>query len=51
VLYLLHGIGDVETHWWKECHADAILDNLYADQKLTPMIGVMPNGRADSSSP
>ena len=47
VLYLLHGIGDMETTWWKEGHADTILDNLHADAKLTPMIVVMPNGRAD----
>jgi enterochelin esterase-like enzyme len=49
VLYLMHGIGDTETHWLKEGYADAILDNLYADQKPVPMIVVMPNGRADKS--
>jgi hypothetical protein len=47
VLYLLHGIGDDEMTWWKEGRADAILDNLHADGKVTPMIVVMPNGRAD----
>jgi enterochelin esterase-like enzyme len=46
VLYLLHGIGDEETGWWTKGSADVILDNLYADQKLAPMIVVMPNGRA-----
>jgi enterochelin esterase-like enzyme len=47
VLYLLHGIGDMETTWWKDSHADAILDNLHADGRIVPMIVVMPNGRSD----
>jgi enterochelin esterase-like enzyme len=46
VLYLLHGIGDDETGWVKKGSADVVLDNLYADKKLVPMIVVMPNGRA-----
>jgi enterochelin esterase-like enzyme len=46
VLYLLHGIGGDETEWHKKGSPDVILDNLYADQKLVPMIVVMPNGRA-----
>jgi enterochelin esterase-like enzyme len=46
VLYLLHGIGDEETGWWKKGSADVVLDNLYADRKAVPMIVVMPNGRA-----
>jgi enterochelin esterase-like enzyme len=46
VLYLLHGAGDDETGWQKKGSADAILDNLYADKKLAPMIVVMPNGFA-----
>lgn len=45
VLYLLHGGGDDETGWTKKGAADVILDNLYADKKLVPMIVVMPNGR------
>jgi enterochelin esterase-like enzyme len=45
VLYLLHGGGDDETGWTKKGAADVILDNLYADKKLAPMIVVMPNGR------
>jgi enterochelin esterase-like enzyme len=44
VLYLLHGGGGDETSWVKGGAADAILDNLYADKKLVPMIVVMPNG-------
>src|SRR5207248_9238043 len=46
VLYLLHGGGDDETGWQKKGSADVILDNLYADKKLVPMIVVMPNGFA-----
>src|SRR3712207_5449581 len=45
-LYLLHGGGDDETGWVRKGAADVILDNLYADKKLVPMIVVMPNGRA-----
>jgi enterochelin esterase-like enzyme len=51
VLYLLHGIGDDETGWTKKGSADIILDNLYADKKLVPMIVVMPNGRASAEPP
>lgn len=46
VLYLLHGIGGDEKEWLNGGHPEIILDNLYADGKLEPMIVVMPNGRA-----
>lgn len=46
VLYLLHGIGGDETEWLKGGQPQVILDNLYAENKLEPMIVVMPNGRA-----
>lgn len=46
VLYLLHGIGGDEKEWLKGGSPQVILDNLYADRKLEPMIVVMPNGRA-----
>lgn len=46
VLYLLHGIGGDEKEWLKGGNVPVILDNLYADKKLAPMIVVMPNGRA-----
>jgi enterochelin esterase-like enzyme len=46
VLYLLHGIGGNENEWPRGGTPDVILDNLYADKKATPMIVVMPNGRA-----
>jgi enterochelin esterase-like enzyme len=44
VLYLLHGAGDDETGWKMKGSADTILDNLYADNKIVPMVVVMPNG-------
>jgi enterochelin esterase-like enzyme len=46
VLYLLHGIGGDEKEWLNGGQPEIILDNLYADKKLEPMIVVMPNGRA-----
>jgi enterochelin esterase-like enzyme len=46
VLYLLHGIGGDENEWAKYGAPDVILDNLYADKKIVPMIVVLPNGRA-----
>ncbi|HLP17425.1 MAG TPA: alpha/beta hydrolase-fold protein, partial [Bacteroidota bacterium] len=46
VLYLLHGIGGDEREWLHGGHPEVILDNLYAAQKIEPMIVVMPNGRA-----
>lgn len=46
VLYLLHGIGGDEKEWFKNGHPEVILDNLYAENKLEPMIVVLPNGRA-----
>jgi enterochelin esterase-like enzyme len=45
VLYLLHGIGGNEREWLRGS-AEVILDNLHTDQKVVPMIVVMPNGRA-----
>ncbi|MDP4208879.1 MAG: alpha/beta hydrolase-fold protein [Bacteroidota bacterium] len=46
VLYLLHGIGGDEKEWFREGQPNVILDNLYAENKLEPMIVVLPNGRA-----
>lgn len=46
VLYLLHGIGGDEKEWLNGGRPQVILDNLYAANKLQPMIVVMPNGRA-----
>lgn len=49
VLYLLHGIGGDELEWFNQGAPNIILDNLYAEKKLTPMIVVMPNGRAQKN--
>ncbi len=46
VLYLLHGIGGDEKEWLNGGSPQNILDNLYSEGKVTPMIIVMPNGRA-----
>jgi predicted peptidase len=50
VLYLLHGIGDVETGWSQQGSAAAVLDNLITDGKAVPMVVVMPNGRASKTA-
>lgn len=49
VLYLLHGIGGDEFEWVNGGAPLHILDNLYADGKVEPMIVVMPNGRAQEN--
>lgn len=46
VLYLLHGIGGDEKEWFKNGQPQVILDNLYSQNRLQPMIVVLPNGRA-----
>ena len=46
VLYLLHGIGGDEKEWLNGGKPQIILDNLYAENQIEPMIVVMPNGRA-----
>lgn len=46
VLYLLHGIGGDEKEWLKGGQPQVILDNLYSENKIQPMIVVLPNGRA-----
>jgi enterochelin esterase-like enzyme len=46
VLYLLHGIGGDEKEWFNGGVPHVILDNLYAEGKLSPMIVALPNGRA-----
>src|SRR5918993_1063213 len=49
VVYLLHGIGGDETEWQRFATPNVLLDNLIADNKATPMIIVMPNGRAQKN--
>ena len=46
VLYLLHGIGGDEKEWLNGGQPQVILDNLYAENAIEPMIVVLPNGRA-----
>ena len=46
VLYLSHGITGDEMEWQRNGSAEVILDNLYAEKKIVPMIVVFPNGRA-----
>ena len=42
----MHGIGGDKKEWFDQGQPQVILDNLYADGKLEPMIVVLPNGRA-----
>jgi enterochelin esterase family protein len=44
VLYLLHGAGGDEEAWITLGRAVQIMDNLIAQNKVKPMIVVMPNG-------
>jgi enterochelin esterase-like enzyme len=46
VFYLLHGIGGDEKEWLNGAKPQVILDNLFNEGKIQPMIVVMPNGRA-----
>jgi enterochelin esterase-like enzyme len=46
VLYLFHGIGGDHLEWLNCGDVVNIFDNLYAENKIEPMIIVMPNGRA-----
>lgn len=46
VLYLQHGMGEDETGWIFQGHANLILDNLIAAKRAVPMIIVMDNGYA-----
>ena len=45
-LYLLHGTTDTEETWTKVGRSNIILDNLIHQGKATPMIIIMPYGRA-----
>jgi enterochelin esterase-like enzyme len=52
VLYILHGMGENETSWWKQGHLGYIMDNLLAEGKTNPMIVVMEWGVAtDKNAP
>jgi len=43
VLYLQHGMGENETGWGNQGHANMIMDNLIAEGKANPFIIVMEN--------
>jgi len=49
VLYLIHGGGDTDNGWTQIGCAGQILDNLYSEGKIKPMIVVMPNGSIEIS--
>ena len=49
VFYLVHGGGDNDRGWPLLGAAAEILDNLYAEGKLAPMMVVMPDGHIDSN--
>lgn len=44
VLYLIHGGGDNDTNWPGQGKAGWLLDNLFAEGKIEPMVMVMPDG-------
>jgi enterochelin esterase-like enzyme len=46
VLYLLHGNGEAQNGWVMNGRANIILDNGIAEEKVAPMIVVMPQGHA-----
>ncbi|MDF2441176.1 MAG: hypothetical protein JWN98_2160 [Abditibacteriota bacterium] len=50
ILYLFHGSGDNEATWTEFGRAHVILDNLIATGKARPMIVVMTDGHAATSS-
>ena len=50
VLYLLHGGGDNDASWTTAGRANMILDNLYNEGKIKPMIVVMPAGHTPNAS-
>lgn len=48
VMYLLHGASGTASTWLNDINAATILDNLYADGKITPKIVVMPSRLTDA---
>jgi len=48
VFYLMHGGGGNDTDWLVDMRANYILDNLIAQNKIVPMIVVMPDGNVGS---
>ncbi|MDX8338952.1 alpha/beta hydrolase-fold protein [Draconibacterium sp. IB214405] len=50
VFYLRHGGGGNQTSWYIEGCAAEILDNLYAENKIVPMLVVMTNGNVEKQT-
>lgn len=48
VLYLQHGWGEDETAWSNQGHANLIMDNMIADNKIDPFIIVMTYGMTNN---
>jgi len=51
VLYLQHGMGENETGWGNQGHANLIMDNLVAEGKAVPFIIVMENSSVKFERP
>lgn len=49
VMYMLHGASGTADTWLNDISAATILDNLYADGKITPKIVVMPSRLTDAA--
>jgi enterochelin esterase-like enzyme len=50
VLYLVHGGGGDYLDWIDQGDANVILDNLYRERKIKPMVVVMPDGNVPGST-
>ncbi|WP_372650892.1 alpha/beta hydrolase [Draconibacterium sp.] len=50
VFYLRHGGGGNETSWYVEGCTANIMDNLLAQNKIVPMVVVMPNGNVEKQT-
>lgn len=48
VLYLYHGFGDTVDSWVTQGRAPQMLDNLFAEKKMEPMIVVIPDTESDT---
>lgn len=50
-LYLQHGMGENETGWGNQGHANLIMDNLIAENKAVPFVIVMENSSVKFERP
>lgn len=50
-LYLLHGIGGDENEWYNQGAPHIILDNLLAEDKVKPMVLVLPRAKVRDDFP